>query len=117
MSKNILHLSIDHDQVLIFRLACHYYYYYYSILFYILYIYYSTLLLLLLLLQLAHHPTKDSGRGLSLLWAPSILPGKAATDIAIIIIIIIIIIITIVIIIMLNVTDCISSSSFGCKSG
>ena len=43
--------------------------------------------LLLLLLQLAHHPTKDSGRGLSLLRAPSIPP--------VIIIIIIIIIITV----------------------
>ena len=41
----------------------------------------SLSLLLLLLLQLAHHPIKDSGRGLSLLRAPSIPPGKAATDI------------------------------------
>ena len=37
---------------------------------------------LLLPLQLAHHPIKDSGRDLSLLRAPSISPGKAATDIA-----------------------------------
>ena len=35
---------------------------------------------LLLLLQLAHYPTKDSGKGLSLLRAPNIPPGKAATD-------------------------------------
>ena len=39
-------------------------------------------LLLLLSLQLAHHPIKDNGRGLSLLRTPSIAPGKAATDIA-----------------------------------
>ena len=39
-------------------------------------------LLLLLLLQLAHHPIKDNGRGLSLLRPPSIPPGKAETDIA-----------------------------------
>ena len=32
--------------------------------------------------QLAHHPTKDSGRGLRLLRASSLPPGKAATDIA-----------------------------------
>ena len=38
-------------------------------------------LLLLLLSQLAHHPIKDNGRGRSLLRAPSIPPGKAATDI------------------------------------
>ena len=36
----------------------------------------------LFLLQLAHHPTKDSGKGLSLLRALSIPPGKAETDIA-----------------------------------
>ena len=40
------------------------------------------LLILLLLLQLSHRPTKDSGKGLSLLRAPSIPPGKAATDVA-----------------------------------
>ena len=34
------------------------------------------------LLQLAHHPTEDNGRGLSLLRTPSTLPGKVATDIA-----------------------------------
>ena len=34
-----------------------------------------------LLLQLAQHLTKNSGRGLSLLRAPSIPPGNAATDI------------------------------------
>ena len=42
----------------------------------------SLMLQLLLLLQLAHNPTKDSGRGHSLLRAPSIPPGRAATDIA-----------------------------------
>ena len=36
----------------------------------------------LLLLQLAHHPTKDSGRGLTLLRKPSIPPRKDAKDIA-----------------------------------
>ena len=38
--------------------------------------------LLLLLLQLAHHPVKDSGRGLSLPRVRSIPPEEAATDIA-----------------------------------
>ena len=37
----------------------------------------------LLLLKLAQHPAKDSGRGLSFLRAPSIPPGKAATDIGV----------------------------------
>ena len=36
---------------------------------------------LLLLLQLAHHPTKENGGVISLLRAPTIPPGKAATDI------------------------------------
>ena len=40
------------------------------------------MLLLFLLSQFAHHPTKDGGRGFSLLWAPSIAHDKAAIDIA-----------------------------------